>query len=150
MFKYLFLQVEAIAGSMYENTKVDIKIAMGNIPLTIAQDADQFGYPTQPNQNNPLNEQFPTNSVQPIGFIDPAPAQGIAQQVPPYGQPPFPSPLYPQQSMSPTQNSTCTQPPLYNQSHLPYPDMNEQQHTFNPSYQNSNPVITSIATAPSI
>jgi hypothetical protein len=139
---------------MYENTKVEIKIAMGNIPLTIAQDATQFGYPTQPNQNNPLNEQFPTNSVQPVGFIDPAPVPGFAQQVP-YGQPPFPSPLYPQQSMNPAQNTGYIQPlypqaQLNNQSHLPYPELNEQQPTFNPSYQNLNPVVTSVPTAPSI
>lgn len=142
---------------MYENTKVDVKIALGNIPLSIAQDASQFGFPTQPNQNNPLNEQFPANSVPPVGFIEPAPVPGFAQKVPPYGPPSFISAPYPQQSMNSAQNpapytqsSLYPQTQLYNQSQLPYPDVNVQQPTFNPSYQNLNPEVTPVPTAPSI
>lgn len=138
---------------MYENTKVNVKIAMGNIPLTIAQNAPQFGYPTQPNQNNPLNEQFPNNSVQPVGFIEPAPVPGFAQQVPSCGQPPFTSAPYPQQSMNTapyTQPVLYPQTQLYNQSQLPYPGINVQQPTLNSSYHNLNPEVTPVPTAPSI
>lgn len=123
--------MEAVAGGMYENTDVNVKITMGNIPLTIAQDAPQFGIPIQsPNQNDPTNSAYPVNL--------PAPIPGFAQQVPPYGQPPFTSPN-PQLTMDPTLISS--QPPslypqmqTYNQSQLPYPDVNIQQPAFNPSY----------------
>lgn len=127
---------------MYENTKVNVKIIMGNIPLTIAQDAPQFGYLTQSsNQINPSNIQLPPNYIQSIGFNEPSPVPGFAQQVPPYVPPP-----YPQQSMVPAQNTTpyvqpslYPQPLVYNQSQLP--DVNIQQPAFNPSYQNLNPEI---------
>lgn len=129
--------MEAVAGGMYENADVNVKITMGNIPLTIAQDAPQFGIPIQsPNQNDPSNGQFPTNSAKPINLLAPIP--GFAQQVPPYGLPPFTSPN-PQQTMDPA--LTSSQPPslypqmqMYNQSQLPYPDVNIQQPAFNPSY----------------
>jgi len=115
---------------MYENTDVKVKITMGNIPLSIAQDAPQFGIPTQSsNQNEPLNVQFSTNL--------PAPIPGFAQQVPPYGQPPLTS-SYPQQTMDPTQisgqPSLYPQMQMYNQSPLPYSDVNIQQPAFNPAY----------------
>lgn len=130
------LNVEAIAGGMYENTNVNMKITMGNIPLTIAQDAPQFGIPIQSlNQNDPSNGQFTTDSTNPINL--PAPIPGFAQQISPYGQPPFTSP-YPQQIMNPTQisgqSSLYPQTQVYNQSQLPYPDVNIQQPAFNPSY----------------
>lgn len=134
-----------------------MKITMGNIPLTVAPDAPQFGYPTQSfNQINPPNGQFPPNYIQPIGFNEPTPVPGFAQQVPPYG-PPFVNSPYPQQSMVPAQNiapyvqpSLYPQTQVYNQSQLPYPDVNVQQPAFNPSYQNSNQEInTSAPTAPS-
>jgi len=130
---------------MYENTNVNVKITMGNIPLTIAQDAPQFGIPFQsPNQNDPSNGQFSTNSMNPINL--PAPIPGFAQQVPPpYGQPPFTS-SNPQQTMDPAlisgQPSLYPQMQMYNQSQLPYPDVNVQQPAFNPSYPT--------ATAPSL
>lgn len=121
---------------MYENTDVNVKITMGNIPLSIAQDAPQFGIPIQsPNQNDPLNVQSPTNSTNPVNL--PAPIPGFAQQVPPYGQPPLTSP-YPQQTMDPTQisgqPSLYPQMQMYNQSPLPYSDVNIQQPAFNPAY----------------
>jgi len=135
---------------MYENTNVNVKITMGNIPLTIAQDAPQFGIPTQtPYQDNSLNGQFITNSNNPITL--PAPVPGFAQQVSPYGLPPFTSP-YPQQTINPAQ--TTGQPLLYpqmqeyNQPQLPYPDVNIQQPAFNPSYQNLNTEVT--PSAPSL
>lgn len=137
---------------MYENTEVKVKITMGNIPLTIAQDTPQFGFPTQPpDQNNPSNGQFPTNSGQSLGFIEPAPVPGFAQPVPPYGSP-FTSP-YPQQSSIPPQ-STTIQPSLYPQidiqSSLTFPNVNMQQPAFNPSYSNFNSGATpSAPTAPS-
>lgn len=140
---------------MYENTEVKVKITMGNIPLTIAQDAAQFGYPTQPlNQSNPSNGQLPINSGQSIGFIEPAPVPGFAQQVPPYGSQPFTS-LYPQQPTIPAQNTVpYVQPSLYpqidNQSNVPYPNVNTLQPAFNPSYNNLNSGTTpSVPTAPS-
>lgn len=121
---------------MYENTEVNVKLTLGNIPLTIAQDAPQFGYPTQSlDPNNLSNGQFPTNSAQPLGFIENAPVPGFAQQVPPYGAQPFTSP-YPQQP------SLYPQPQVNGQSQLPYPDVNIQQPAFNPSFNNLNPGLT--------
>lgn len=141
---------------MYENTKVNVNITIGNIPLTIAQDAPQFSYPTQlSNQNDSSNGQFPTNYIQPIGFNEATPIPGFAQQVPPYGPPPFTSPPYPQQSMIPAQNPTMPYVPpsypqtqMYNQSQLPYPDLNIQQPALSQSFQNSNPEVTPAPTAP--
>lgn len=156
--KYV-LKVEAVAGSMHENTEIKTIISLGNIPLTVAQDAPQFGYSAQlPGQNYPTNEQFPTNSSQTIGFIAPTPVPGFAQQVAPYGPPSVTSP-YPQQSVFPvpTANTFSVQPGLYpqtqeySQSQLPYPDVNVQQPPFNPSYQNMNPEVTpGPPTAPSL
>ncbi|VVC26826.1 Arrestin-like, N-terminal,Immunoglobulin E-set,Arrestin C-terminal-like domain [Cinara cedri] len=131
--KYV-LKVEAISGSLYENTVVNVKITMGNIPLTIAQDAPQYCYPAKSTDpNNPLNGQLQTNSTVPIGFIEPISTPG-----------------FPQQSMVPAQsNIPYTQPALYPQtqqyiqSQLPYPDLNTQQPAFNPSYPNLNPEVTS-------
>lgn len=131
---------------------------MGNIPLSVAQDAPQFNFVSQSsNQVNPSNEQFPLNPTQPIGFIEPSPVPGFAQQVTPYGHPPVTSP-YPQQAIIPAQNtvpyvqpSLYPQPQTYNQSQLPYPDVNIQQPAFNPSYQNPNlEGVSTLPTAPSI
>lgn len=140
---------------MYENTEVKVKITMGNIPLTIAQDTPQFGFPTQlPDQNNLSNGQFPTISGQSLGFIEPAPVPGFAQPVPPYGSQPFTTP-YPQQPTIPAQSTMpYVQPSLYpqidNQSNLPYPNVNMQQAAFNPAYNNLNSGTTpSAPTAPS-
>lgn len=153
----IIFQVEAIAGSMYKNTEVKVKIIMGNIPLTIAQDAPQFGYPNQSsNQINLLNGQLPPNYTQPIGFNEPTSVPGFAQQVPPYGPVPFTSP-YPQQSMVPAQSVTSyiqpspyPQTQVFNQSQLPYPNTNIQQPAFNPSYQTLNSEVNpSAPTAPS-
>lgn len=136
---------------MYENTNVNVKLTMGNIPLTIAQDAPQYGIPAQSsNENYSFNGQFTTNSTDPINL--PPPVPGFAQQVPPYSQPPFTSP-YPQQSMIPVQiaggqPSLYPQTQVYNQSQLPYPDVNIQQPAFNPSYQNLNTEVN--PTAPSL
>lgn len=141
---------------MYENTKVNVNITIGNIPLTIAQDAPQFNYSTQlSNQNDSSNGQFPTNYSQLIGLNEPTPVPGFAQQVPPYGPPPSTSLPYPQQSMIPAQNTTTPYVPpslypqtqMYNQSQLPYPDVNVQQPGFSLSFQNSNPEGTT-PTAP--
>lgn len=135
---------------MYENTEVKLKITMGNIPLTIAQDTPQIGFPTLP--SNPSNGQSSTGPS--LGFIEPAPVPGFAQQVPPYGSQPFTSP-YPQPPTIPAQSSKpYVQPSLYpqvdNQSNLPYPNVNTQQPAFNPSYINLNSGTTSsIPTAPS-
>lgn len=137
---------------MYENTVVDMNIVIGNIPLTIAQNAPQFSYPTQPlSQNNFSNGQFPANFTQNIGFIEPTPVSGFVQQVPPYESPPITAP-YPQQSMIPTQ-STLPQPLLYpethvyDQSQLPYYGVNLQQPPFNPSYpSNLNQEVISEST----
>lgn len=131
------LNVEAVAGGMYENTDINVKIAMGNIPLTIAQDAPQFNIPVQLfDQNNPSNNQFITNPTYPTDL--PPPVPGFAQQIPPYGQPPFIP--YPQQPMNTAQisgqPSLYPQTQMYNQSQLPYPDVNIQQPAFNPSYPN--------------
>lgn len=122
---------------------------MGNIPLTIAQDAPQFHDPAQSTDlNNFPNGQLQTNSTLPIGFIEPTPIPGFPQQISPYDQPPF-TPPYPQQSMVPAHtNIPYAQPVLYpqtqqyNQSQLPYPDLNTQQPAFNPSYPNLNPEVT--------
>jgi hypothetical protein len=126
---------------MYENTDINVKIAMGNIPLTIAQDAPQFNIPIQlPNYNNPANSQFiaPINPTYPVDL--PAPVPGFAQQIPPYGQPPFIP--YPQQTTNTSQISgqplMYPQAQVYNPSQLPYPDGNIQQPAFNPSFQNLN------------
>lgn len=152
---------------MYENTSVKMKIEMGNIPLTIAQDAPQFGYPNQlSDQNNLSNGQFPPGPNPPIGFVGPTPVPGFAQQVLPSGPPPpfnpsypqqvLPSgpPPYPQQPMGPTENFTPqVNPSLYpqiaNQSQYPYPDVNMQQPAVNSSFQNLNPGAgTTAPTAP--
>lgn len=146
---------------MHENTEIKTIITLGNIPLTVAQDAPQIGYPAQlPGQNYPANEQLQTNSIQTIGFIAPAPVPGFAQQVPPYSPPPPFTSAYPQQLVSPVPTAANTfpvQPGLYpqtqeySQSQLPYPDVNIQQPAFNPSYQNMNPeVISGAPTAPSL
>jgi len=133
------LNVEAVAGGMYENVDINVKIAMGNIPLTIAQDAPQFNIPIQlPNYNNSANSQFISNPTYPVDL--PAPVPGFAQQIPPYGQPPFIP--YPQQTTNTSQISgqplLYPQAQVYNPPQLPYPDGSIQQPAFNPSFQNSN------------
>jgi len=141
-YNTIFSQVEAIAGGMYENIKVNMNITMGNIPLPISQDAHLFGYPIQSsNQINPTNIQLPPIYIQPIDFNESTPVTGFALQVPPYGLP-----SCPQQSMVPAQNiipyvqpSLYPQPQVYNQSQLP--DVNIQQPAFNPDYQNLNSEI---------
>jgi len=138
---------------MYENTVTYVNITMGNIPLTVAQDASQFNSPTQLSiQNLPSGEQFPTNSNQPIGFIVPGSIPCFTQQISPYGPPSLTSP-YPQQSITPVMSATTPyvqplnpQTQEYSQSQLPYPDMNVQQPAQNP-YPNFNAEVT--PTAPS-
>lgn len=138
---------------MYENTVVNVKITMGNIPLTVSQDATQFGYPTQsPIQNNSSTGQLPTNITQTLGFIEPTLVPGFAQQVLPFGQSPVPYPqqsiISPQSSIPNEQPSLYPQTPMYNQSQIPYPDLNIPQPAFNPSYQDSNPNVNPTPTAP--
>lgn len=164
---YVFncLQVEAVVGSVHENTEIKINILMGNIPLTIAQDAPQFGYPSQPtnesfhtqptNASYPLpSGQFPTNPTQPLGFIQPTPIPGFAQQIPPYGPPPFTSPYQQPTISASTATTPYSQPSLhpqtqgFNEPQLPYPNINVQQPAFNPAYQNPNPVDPAAPTAP--
>lgn len=116
---------------MHENTEVKMKLFLGNIPLTVAQGAPQFGYPAQPTeQSYPSNGQFSPNTVQPIGFIEPTPNPGFVPQVSPHG----PS-LYPQ-----------TQDP--NQSQFLPSNVNVQQPAFNPMYQDMNSEVA--PTAPSL
>lgn len=69
---------------MRGNTVVMARVTIGDVPLTISQDALRLGHPTESHdQNNyPPNGQFPTDSIQPIGVIGSEPFPGIAQQVP--------------------------------------------------------------------
>lgn len=159
--------MEAGVGSVHENTEIKMKIFMGNIPLTIAQDAPQFGYPNQPtNQSTqiqpinasylPPNGQFSTNPAQPFGFVQPAPVPGFAQQMPSYGGPPPLTSPYPQQPTFPVPTATIpsVQPSLYpqpkgfNQPQLPYPNTNFQQPPFDPAYQSMTEVNPAAPTAP--
>ncbi|XP_050542936.1 arrestin domain-containing protein 3-like isoform X2 [Daktulosphaira vitifoliae] len=156
--KYI-LKVESCVGGLNENTTLYINITLGNIPLTIAQDAPQFSFP---NQVNPTGI-YPPNPTSSFGFVEPSPVPGFAQQ---YPQPPMPlanpqqylpqggQPAYPQyqtpneiQPPNPGLNYPSPpfgqpvypqyQPPIEIQS--PYPIENMQQPPLNPVFQNPYP-----------
>lgn len=108
---------------------------MGNIPLIIAQNVPpQSDYPTQlSNQNNLSNGQFPANSTPIIGFIEPTPIPGFAQQVPLYEQSSFITPNSQQSMISTPSTLPHVQPSLYSQTQVygqtqsSYPNINTQQ-----------------------
>lgn len=112
---------------MHRNTDVNMNITMGNIPLTIVQDAPQYSIPAL-DVDHSSNGQFTTNATNRIHLTVPVP--GFAQQISPNGQPSFISP-YPPLSAIPARFTG--RPPLcikkikaYNKSQLPYPGLNIQ------------------------
>lgn len=122
---------------MNENTRLYVNITMGNIPLTIAQDAPQFN---SPNQGTVPLDQYLPNPTPTIGFVEPTPVPGYAQQAPSNGQqypppPSVPSP-YPNQQYYPLPSDP---PSAYHQTQPLYPNINTQQPPINPTFQYPHP-----------
>lgn len=125
-----FLHVEACINGGYINEVISVNIVLGNTPLTIASNAHQFNYSSQPlNQSYFSSEQIPTNPLLSVGFTEPISVPGYAQLIVPSNQ------LYSIPQNNVESETILTQNDSLHIQLSAYPDLP-------PSYQFSDPQIT--------